>query len=108
MSTLNIVLLAIAEIFGDFKFKDYARSGSNVDLFSGFVGYGFTIYLLIKTLKSGNILYINGMWDGISAVLESLAAYYILGERLNCTYQYIGLILIIIGLFVFYSGGIAY
>ena len=41
MSTLNIFLLAVSEIFGDFKFKNYARNGLNVDLFSGFIGRFF-------------------------------------------------------------------
>ena len=108
MSNLNIFLLAVSEIFGDFKFKNYARNGLNVDLFSGFIGYGFTIYFLIKSLKTGNILYVNGMWDGMSAILESIAAFCILGERLNSSSQYIGLVLMIVGLFIFHAGGIAF
>jgi len=47
------------------------------------------------------------MWDGVSAIVETLAAYFILGERLNTTSQYIGLGMIIVGLFMLRMGGIA-
>ncbi len=38
------------------------------------------------------------MWDGISGLLESIAAYIFLGERLDTNYQYMGLGMIIIGI----------
>jgi multidrug transporter EmrE-like cation transporter len=47
------------------------------------------------------------MWDGVSALLESVAAYLILGEKLNKPYQYIGLGVIILGIFILHSGGIS-
>jgi len=106
MSTLNIIYLSLAEIFGDFKLKDYARKGSSKNLILGLIGYAFVIYFLIKCLKTGNVLYVNGMWDGISCILESIAAYIILGERFNNKKQYLGLLLIIAGLFLLRSGGI--
>ena len=39
------------------------------------------------------------MWDGISALIETLAAILFLGERFTNKYQYIGIALIILGLF---------
>ena len=56
MSSLDIFLLAVSEIFGDFKIKDYARNGNPTDLFSGISSYGFVIFYLIKSLRNGNIL----------------------------------------------------
>lgn len=106
MSTLNILYLSLAEIVGDFKLKDYARRGSSKDLLLGIIGYAFVVYFLIHCLKTGNVLYVNGMWDGMSSIVESIAAYIILGERFTNKKQYIGLLLIIIGLFILRSGGI--
>ena len=40
------------------------------------------------------------MWDGISGLVESAAAYYFLGERLDRNTQYIGLGFIILGMFL--------
>lgn len=108
MSTNDIILLSVAEIFGDFKLKDYARNELSRDLFMGIGSYVFVIYFLIRSLRVGNVLYVNGMWDGTSAILESLAAYIILGERFKTKRQYVGLAIIIFGLYILKSGGIPY
>jgi multidrug transporter EmrE-like cation transporter len=42
---------------------------------------------------------VNAAWDGISALIESAAAFVILGERFSDPNQYIGLGLIVSGLF---------
>ena len=101
-----MLLLSATEIFGDFKFKDFARLGGIGNFVQGVVGYVGVVFFLIRSLRNGNVMYVNGMWDGVSAVLETLAAYFILGERLNSWVQYAGLVLIIAGLFILRSGGI--
>ena len=98
---LNVTLACIAETFGDFKFKDYARQGGTQNFTQGILGYIGVLWYLIKSLKHANIIYINGLWDGISGLLETLAAYIFLRERLNTRTQYIGLGLIVVGLFMF-------
>lgn len=108
MSDLNVLWLSITEIFGDFALKNYARLGGVSNLLQGLLGYAGVIFFLIRSLRVGNVLYVNGMWDGVSAVLESLAAFFILGERLNSTSQYLGLGMIIAGLFTLRMGGIAH
>ncbi len=97
MSLLNIGILSITEIFADFKLKDYARTGAEPALAFGILGYVGIIYYLIKALKGDNIMYINGMWDGVSGILETIAAYVILGERLDKISQYAGILMICIG-----------
>jgi multidrug transporter EmrE-like cation transporter len=100
MSLATIGALSLAETVGDFGFKAFARNGGTWAFTQGTVGYVVTIFFLIKSLKSGNLLYINGMWDGTSALLGSLAAYFILGERLTKPSEYLGLVLIIAGIFM--------
>jgi multidrug transporter EmrE-like cation transporter len=110
MSNLNIVLLSIAEVFGDFGYKTFARTGTKASFAQGSLGYVGVIYFLIKSLRQGNVLYVNGMWDGVSAIIESLAAYIILGERLKGPLQYAGLVLVIIGICMLHApaGAIPY
>jgi multidrug transporter EmrE-like cation transporter len=103
MSISKIILLSVAEIVGDFGYKSYARTGATGAFAQGTVGYLGVIYFLIKSLREGNILYVNGMWDGVSAALESLAAYFILGERLSRPIEYIGLALVIVGILMLHS-----
>lgn len=103
MSTFDIGALSIAEIIGDFGFKAFARTGAPAAFAQGTLGYVGIVYFLIRSLKVGNVLYVNGMWDGISAVLESVAAYMILGERLKRPIEYIGLVVIILGIFMLHA-----
>jgi hypothetical protein len=38
------------------------------------------VYYLIQTLQGSSILLVNGAWDGVSAIIESLAAMFFLNE----------------------------
>jgi multidrug transporter EmrE-like cation transporter len=65
----------------------------------GILGYIGVVYFLIQSLRGSTILYVNGMWDGISSILISIAAFFYLGERFEDPMQYFGLLLITVGLF---------
>lgn len=108
MSVLNLSLLSLSEIVGDFGFKGVARVGGLTNWMAGLGGYAGVIYFLIRSLRVGNVMYVNGMWDGTSAILETLFAFFIFGERLNTWQQYAGLGIIIAGIFMLKMGGISY
>lgn len=95
---LYLIGLAIVEIFGDFTLEKYTQTWDVSYLVEGSTWYVGVVFFLIKSLVGSNILYVNGMWDGISGLLESLAAFYFLGERFESTWQYLGLGMIISGL----------
>lgn len=99
MSYQDIIPLVLTEIVGDFGYKLFANKGGYKPFLVGTVGYIGVVYFLIRSLQGSNILLVNGAWDGVSALIESIAAIVFLGERLDNPYQIIGLILIIIGLF---------
>jgi multidrug transporter EmrE-like cation transporter len=108
MTTLNVIWASLAEIVGDFGFKEFARRGTSKGFLQGSFGYVGVIFFLIQSLKGGNILYVNGVWDGISGILESLAAYFILGERFNHPMQWVALVMISLGLFLIRYYGVSY
>jgi len=97
MGILDIVALATVEVFGDFNLRWYAQTNSLPFLWKGLAGYVGVVYLLIRSLRANNVLYVNGLWDGVSGLIESLAAYYYLGDRLTSTQQYVGLIMTVAG-----------
>lgn len=97
-SMLLIVLLSITEVYGDFALRFYAQTNKVEWLAHGVVGYAGVVFLLIQALKSNNVLYVNGLWDGISGLIESAAAYYILGDRLEKTSEYVGILFVIVGI----------
>lgn len=107
-ATTTITLATIAEIFGDFGFKKFARTGSHNGFVQGSFGYMGVIYFLIQSLKKANILYVNGFWDGMSGILESVAAYVILGERFNHPMQYVAIAMISVGLMMLKYYGVSY
>lgn len=101
----TILILSLIEIFGDFQLKFFARNGIMSYLYKGIIGYAGVVFFLIKSLKQGNVMYVNGLWDGMSGLLESAAAYIILGERLNYWYQYVGILMICFGIVLLHCGG---
>jgi multidrug transporter EmrE-like cation transporter len=105
MGFSDIVLLSVVEIFGDFNLRWYAQSNQLSYLGYGIAGYIGVIYYLIKSLRSDNVLYVNGMWDGVSGLIESVAAYVVLGDRLEKPQQYFGLMLVIVGIYLLKHDG---
>jgi multidrug transporter EmrE-like cation transporter len=97
-SFVTIILLSVVEIYGDFALRFYAQTNKASYLMHGLVGYAGVVYFLIQSLRLDNLLYVNGMWDGVSGILNSVAAYTILGDRLKHSSQYLGLGLIISGI----------
>jgi len=100
MSSIDIIVLSAIEVFGDFNLRWYAQSNNPVYFGYGLVGYIGVVLYLIKCLRTQNVMYVNGMWDSISTIIESFAAYVVLGDRLERPSQYIGLVLIIVGIFM--------
>ena len=100
MSLLRIGILSVVEVFGDFMLKDYATTGVLSKLALGVLGYAGVVIALVWSFHSGNVLLVNGIWDGMSSIIGSLAAYLILGDRLSNPYQYFGLFITILGVFM--------
>ena len=98
MSVSQIIALASIEVVGDFALKEFANKGGLLPLAIGVGGYIGVVSMLIVSLQDSSILMVNGAWDGISTIIESFAAYLILGERFDNYLQYIGLVVIVIGL----------
>ena len=101
-----IALVSLSEYIGDSNFKLYARSGQLNYLGMGVVAYAVMISFLIKSLARSNLKYTNGMWDGVSALLTTILAFLLLGERLTNIQQWIGIAMIVGGIFALHSGKI--
>lgn len=98
MSFIDIFGLCLTEIVGDFGYKYFANEGGIKNFTIGTTGYIGVIYFLIRSLQGSQVLLVNAAWDGVSALIESIAAFVILGERFDDPWKYFGIILIILGL----------
>lgn len=99
MSYVDLTSLILTEIVGDFGYKKFADEGGIKNFIVGSTGYMGVIYFLIRSLQGSQLLLVNAAWDGLSALMESIAAMIFLGERFEDPTKYVGIILIIIGLF---------
>ena len=100
MSIPQIIGLSLVEIIGDFALKEYANNGRITQLLLGICGYIGVVIMLIISLQGSTVLLVNAAWDGMSAVVESITAYVLLGERFSNYSQYMGVCLIISGLYL--------
>lgn len=101
---ITIILLSLVEYVGDSNFKKFSKDGKNLNLIMGIIFYGLVIKFLIQAFKSSNLIYTNGMWDGISAVISTGLAFFLLHETLNNPLQWFGLAMIISGVVILQLG----
>ncbi len=100
MSLSRIFGLTLVEIIGDTGAKQFANHGGIINLIIGGAGYIGIFMMLIYSLQGSNLLLVNNAWDGMSSLFESLFAFFVLGERLEHYYQYLGIVFIIGGLWL--------
>jgi multidrug transporter EmrE-like cation transporter len=100
----NVFIVAISEIFANFHFRWFATHHATSDLVQGLAGYVGVVYFLIQALRLENVLYVNAMWDGLSAILQSAAAMVFLGDRLKTGQEYVGMLLVFAGVFLLNIG----
>ena len=95
---IHVFLLSIIEIFGDFNLRFYAQTHKFQYLTYGILGYIGVVFFLYKSFLYNNVLFVNALWDGMSNIVESIAAFVILGDRLERMEQYVGLFLLLAGI----------
>ena len=100
MSLLQIMGLSIIEIIGDVALKEYANDKGIMYLGVGIAGYIGVVLMLIVSLQGSTVLMVNNAWDGTSSIIESIFAYFVLGERFDNYLQYFGAFSIILGLYL--------
>jgi multidrug transporter EmrE-like cation transporter len=100
MSLPQIFALSAVEIVGDVAFKSFANDKGAVYLGIGVGAYTIMMGLLVIALQNSSILMVNNGWDAINGILESLFAYFVLGERFEHYTQYLGVMFIVLGMYL--------
>jgi multidrug transporter EmrE-like cation transporter len=97
MFIFNIIALTILQYLADVNLKTYARMGTKMSLFYAALCYIGVMAMFVYSVKYSNVLYTRALENGISTVLESVLAYYLLKESMTNRYQWSGLGLVILG-----------
>ena len=100
MSLPQITGLSLIEIVGDTGAKLFANNGGILNLGIGIFGYIGVFIMLIVSLQGSTLMMVNGSWDGVSGLLNTIYSYFVLGERFENVSQYFGLGLIIAGIYL--------
>lgn len=100
---LNVAILSVIEVFAQVRLYAFTKSGNGADFFQGFIAYIGVILMFIFTLRGSNLLYTKVLWDGISGILQAGVAFFILGDRLNNTQEYMGILCILFGVVILQS-----
>ncbi len=104
-----MIFAALLEYMGDSNFKLYARSSDYNYLLYGTIAYIIMIYVIIEVLRNySNVMYMNGIWDALSIVLETLLAYIFLRETLDNNYQVLGFIFVVVGIILMNVGDVPF
>lgn len=105
MALVNILMMSLAETFGNVHFKWFAKSNQHHHLLGGLVGYIGVMYFLIQSFSSESLMYVSAMWEGMITVLGALVAYFFLGERFSSPVQYLGIVFGLMGMLMVHAGG---
>ncbi len=100
MSLLKVLGLSLIELVGNYGAKQFANFGGLQNLGIGIFGYIGVFILLVFNLKGSTLLMVNNAWDGVNSIITTLFAFFILGERFKSKSQYLGIPLILGGLYL--------
>ena len=95
---VSVILLVLTETFANVNLRWFAQTNVFNYLVQGVLGYVGVVFFMLRALTSANLLYVNGLWDGVSAIVVSLTSYFFLGDRLETGQEYAGLFLILAGM----------
>lgn len=99
-----VFLVVVAEVFANFNLKWYAETSAAHYLGISVAAYAGVLFFLFKAFQIENVLYINALWDGLSGLVQGVAAYVFLGDRLKTSQQYVGFLFIITGVVLLQLG----
>ncbi len=100
MSLVQIIGLSLVELIGDFGAKQFANLGGIKNLGIGIIGYIGVFLSLIINFQGSSILMVNTAWDGVSTIIGALFGFFVLKERFESWTQYLGIPIIILGMFL--------
>lgn len=92
MTILNVLLMTVAELFGNAHLKWFADNGSPHHLVLGVVAWMAVLFFLIKCLTGKSMMWTCIMWEAMVVLGGAITAYFIFGEKFTHWIQWLGVL----------------
>jgi multidrug transporter EmrE-like cation transporter len=92
MTILNVLLMTLAELFGNAHLKWYAENGKHHHLGFGVAAWLVVLLFLVQTLKGQSMMWTCIMWEAMIVLGGAITAYFIFGEKFTHWIQWLGVL----------------
>jgi multidrug transporter EmrE-like cation transporter len=92
MTIVNVLLMTLAELFGNAHLKWFAENGKHHHLGLGVVAWLIVILFLVQTLKSQSMMWTCIMWEAMIVLGGAITAYVVFGEKFSHWIQWLGVL----------------
>ena len=95
MSLVHVLMMTVAELFGNAHLKWFADTGKHHHLGFGVLAWAAVLFFLIETLKRSNMMWTCIMWEAMIVIGGAITAYVFFGEKFTSWIQWLGILLAI-------------
>jgi multidrug transporter EmrE-like cation transporter len=92
MTILNVLLMTVAELFGNAHLKWFAENGKKHHLGVGVAAWLVVLLFLVHTLKSQSMMWTCIMWEAMIVLGGAITAYVVFGEKFTHWIQWLGVL----------------
>ena len=90
------LVMAVAETFGDYNLKRFAKDNLPGNILAGIAGYGGVVYFFQAALRKDKLFRVNNYWNALTSVSNTILGVS-MGESINWS-QILGVLLIVCGI----------
>jgi len=92
MTILNVLLMTIAELFGNAHLKWFAENGKKHHAILGLAAWLVVLVFLVETLKGQSMMWTCIMWEAMIVLGGAITAYIVFGEKFSHWVQWLGVL----------------
>ena len=92
MTILNVLIMTLAELFGNAHLKWFAENGKHHHLGLGVVAWLAVLFFLVKALSQKSMMWTCVMWEAMIVLGGAVSAWLIFGEKFTHWVQWLGVL----------------
>ena len=92
MTVLNVLLMTVAELFGNAHLKWFAENGKPRHAVLGAAAWLVVLLFLVEVLKGKSMMWTCIMWEAMIVLGGAITAYVVFGEKFTHWVQWLGVL----------------